>query len=132
MCFTSEREERKSSGSMNKTGSRSFQIAVDPDGNDLQRNILSAGGDRLLYSVFQTAAARDFHTGKGDAADRISCKQFRKFFGIVYHVQFRTSHQCDLAVDKIPMKVSIGISAAVCRDQQIGIFKIPEPGSAPV
>ena len=62
--------------------------------------------------------------GKGDAADRISCKQFRKFFGIVHHVQFRTSHQCDLAVNEIPVKVSIGISAAVCRDQQIGIFKI--------
>ena len=48
--------------------------------------ILSAGGKSPPDTVFQTAAARDFHAGQGNGANGVGGKNFRQLFFVLNRV----------------------------------------------
>ena len=54
----------------------------------------------------------------------IACKNCRKFVGIIYVIEFRTTNECDSIANKFVMKIAVGISRAICRNKQICAVKI--------
>ena len=63
--------------------------------------------------MFQSTAARNFHTDDGNTFNIVSSDNFCKFFTIVNSIEFWTSYQSDFSFDKILMEVSISICGTV-------------------
>lgn len=49
------------------------KASIGTDGYDVQRDAFAAAVDSGCYSVAQTAAAGDGHSGNGDGADVVAC-----------------------------------------------------------
>ena len=99
-------------------------LTVRGNGHNAPRDKLSAGPKRLLYRVFDAAAAGHLHSDDGHAFDLVPGDDLRQFLGVVHHIQFRAADQGDPVFNEVIVEVPVGVSGAVGGDQQIRAVKI--------
>lgn len=98
--------------------------AVGGDSNNLPGNHFFAGFQSAFYSVFDAAAAGNFHAYHGDAFNVVIRNDLSKFFSVVAFIQLRTANERDLVSDKVLVEIPVRIGSAIRGNKQIGIVKI--------
>ena len=101
-----------------------YQASIRPHGHNLPRNEFPAGLEGAFRGIFNTAAAWNFHADNGYAGDIVVSDDLFKFFTVACGIQPRTAYQDDPAFDKIFVEVCVGVSGAVCRDQEFRAVEI--------
>ena len=95
-------------------------LAVNGDGDHLPGKELAAvlqGGDG---GVLQPAAAGDLHAHHGQAFHLVFAKDLGELFGVVHTVQLGAADQAHPALQKLLVKIAVGVGSAVGGHQQVG------------
>ena len=98
--------------------------AVNADGHYLPGNEFAAVFQGCFGHMLDTAAAGDLHSDDGNALDIVVSKDPGQLFGIINAVKFRTANESNVVADEILMKIAIGISGAICCNEQVCTLKV--------
>lgn len=80
--------------------------------------------NRFSECLFQFSAAGNLHAYNGNCLNLIQVENLLKFFTVINPIEFGTADQRNVPLDKVMMKVRIGIGTAVCRNQQTAVLVI--------
>lgn len=89
----------------------------------LPRYYLLTFAQGCFDSIFNTAAARHFHTYYAQTFNIVICDYLGKFFGIVSAVELGTAYKYCPVPDKIRVEISVRVRCAVRRDKQACVVK---------
>lgn len=98
-----------------------FSVSRDDFGG--YGNVSPAGRRCGFHCPLEAAAAGNLHAQDGDAADAVAPEDGGQLFAVVHAVRLWAGNEQDLAPEKVPVEVAVGIGGAVRCHQHIRVFK---------
>ena len=80
-------------------------------------NIFAAILNCSFYRKLHTSAARYFHPYYGDAFDVVRLNDSGQLFAVIHVIKLGTADQGNVISDEFIVKISVGESRAICRNE---------------
>ena len=99
-------------------------LSVNGNGHNLPRNEFTAVLNRSHSCMLQSATARNLHADNGHALNIVLLNDLSEFFAVVHIISLRAADQGHFAFQEFLMKVCVGVSSAVCGNEQACLVKV--------